>query len=239
MGSMVSNGNNFRFIRNCIKYEGGGYKYYHLISGTSLPIKNQDIIHDFFDRKDQDLLYFHINNETHKVIQDRVRAFYPFINTKFFRKSKLIKGLSYLLGKTEILFGIDRLRRAELKPIYNGWTWFSVPHDFAKFAVKKRELLEKTFNFTVASDETWIQTLAVHSKFKDRIYGLNGKNDPLDASKHFIDWKRGKPYIFRLEDYDLLMKDNRCFFARKFDENIDKKIVEKIVSDISEQQRKD
>ena len=46
----------------------------------------------------------------------------------------------------------------------------------------------------------------------------------------YIDWERGSnnnPYIFRETDYEEL-KSAKALFARKFDLNIDKKIVEKL-----------
>lgn len=59
-----------------------------------MPIKTQNIIHNFFDNQDNNLLYFHINYDTSKVIQERVKAYYPFINNIFFRNHKIIKGIS-------------------------------------------------------------------------------------------------------------------------------------------------
>ena len=49
-----------------------------------------------------------------------------------------------------------------------------------------------------------------------------------------IDWKRGKPYIFRNDDFDELISSN-CMFARKFDEKIDNEIIEKIFDYLMEQ----
>lgn len=204
------------------------YSYYHLLTGTSLPIKTQDEIHEFFDNDIRQLLYFHINKEIHKTIQDRAKAYYPFINKTHFRNNWALKLLSICIGKMEIIMGINRLRNSEFNPVYNGWGWFSIPNDFAHYAITKQEAIKSAFQYTLASDEVWIQTVAMHSEFSDRIYGYNGKDDPIDASKHFQDWKRGKPYVFQKEDYDLLMKDNRCFFARKFDENVDKEIIDMI-----------
>jgi hypothetical protein len=209
------------------------YAWYHLISGTSLPIKTQNEIHDYFDKESNEKLYFHINYDPHKRIQDRARAYYPFIETKYYRKCKPLKALSILIGKIEILFGVDRLKNNELSPLYNGWEWFSVPHDFAIYAVSKRNLIEHTFKYTLAADEVWIQSIAIHSeKFNDRIYGFNGKDDPIDASKHFQDWERGKPYVFRKDDYELLMNDNPAFWARKFDVGVDKEIIDMICDTI-------
>ena len=212
------------------------YHYYFLITGTSMPIKTQRYIHDFFDNQANGKLYFHINVDTHPIIQERVKAYYPLVSTKYFRKHKWLKGLSLLLGKAQIAFGINRLRNSEFNPIYNGWGWFSIPHDFAVYCLQKRDAIEKTFKYTLASDETWIHTVAMHSNFKDRVYGYNGKDDPIDASKHFQDWNRGKPYTFTKDDFKLIMDDNPAFWARKFDENKDKDIVDMIYDVIQSQQ---
>lgn len=47
----------------------------------------------------------------------------------------------------------------------------------------------------------------------------------------YIDWKRGGPYIFLELDYQELM-DSYCLFARKFDSNIDKKIINMICTEL-------
>ena len=43
----------------------------------------------------------------------------------------------------------------------------------------------------------------------------------------YVDWERGGPYIFRLEDFDELTKCGMCF-ARKFDAKVDDKIIDKL-----------
>ena len=42
-----------------------------------------------------------------------------------------------------------------------------------------------------------------------------------------IDWKRGRPYVWKEDDFDYLI-NSQSLFARKFDVNIDKEIVDKI-----------
>ena len=53
---------------------------------------------------------------------------------------------------------------------------------------------------------------------------------PTVPDTRHIDWERGSnnnPYVFRESDYKELM-NSTALFARKFDLNIDKKIVEKL-----------
>lgn len=43
----------------------------------------------------------------------------------------------------------------------------------------------------------------------------------------YIDWDRGTPYIFKADDYEDLI-NSKNLFARKFDEEVDKVIIDKI-----------
>lgn len=47
------------------------------------------------------------------------------------------------------------------------------------------------------------------------------------SSMRCIDWERGTPYTYTLDDYKMLMASDKLF-ARKFDENTDFQICEKI-----------
>ena len=59
------------------------------------------------------------------------------------------------------------------------------------------------------------------------LYNSNEFNEKVRPSKRNIQFKDGKPTVLKLEDFDRLIQS--CdFFARKFDENIDKEIIDKI-----------
>ena len=62
----------------------------------------------------------------------------------------------------------------------------------------------------------------MNSPFKDSI-----------AAEHtrYTDWKRGNPYTFTAEDFEILLSCGRIF-ARKFDENIDAVIIDMICEHI-------
>lgn len=196
---------------------GEQYKYFHLISGATLCSKSQDEIHQFFDNTN--LEYFHVNYHSFKLIQDRCKYYYPFIKTKAFRKCKALKALSIALGKIQFIFGVNRLRQNEYLPLYNGFEWFSITEDFAKYILSKEEWIRHTFNHTLAGEEVFIQTLGVNSEFKSRIYGFNGKDDFIDASKTYQFWNNGKSSeINTQEKIDIIMNDQHSFFARKFND---------------------
>lgn len=52
-------------------------------------------------------------------------------------------------------------------------------------------------------------------------------NNIYDDDLRYTDWKRGNPYIFTIEDYDILKSSNKLF-ARKFDEKKDLEIINRL-----------
>mgnify|MGYP006874835673 FL=1 len=95
-----------------------------------------------------------------------------------------------------------------------------------------------SFKHTFAPDEIYVQTLAYNSKFKERLY-YGKMDDNYIACMRYIDWKKGNPYSFTINDYDELMNSG-CLFARKFDLKTEEQqqIVEKIYAELMEKQKK-
>ena len=60
-------------------------------------------------------------------------------------------------------------------------------------------------------------------------------DDNYIACMRYIDWKKGNPYSFTINDYDELMNSG-CLFARKFDLKTEEQqqIVEKIYAELME-----
>ena len=83
----------------------------------------------------------------------------------------------------------------------------------------------KIFKYSYCADELFVQTILYNSEFYKNVVSL--KNDDYMSIKRFIDWNRGQPYTFKLEDFDLIMNSG-CFFARKFSSKVDKNIIDKI-----------
>ena len=82
-----------------------------------------------------------------------------------------------------------------------------------------------------------------NSPFMERLF-VKKLTDPSNQGKgnmRFIDWTRGgnvrHPWTFRTGDRDLLMSVPH-FWARKFDETVDSKIIELIYDSIKKQQSK-
>ena len=214
------------------------YSYYHFMTAEEMPIKTQDEIHRFYEGDPLQQIYLHVNVGFFKSIQDRCKYYYPFIDTDSFKGSKPLKALSLFLGKTQRLLLIDRRKKhPDFFPLFNGWGWGSIPGDFADYVLQRKDDTIDVFRKTLAGDEVWLHSLAMHHPvFAHRMYGFNGNDDPIDASKLLQDWERGKPYAFTINDLDAILSSD-AFFCRKISSFKDPALVEALRDRLIRDQR--
>lgn len=195
------------------------HDYYHLLSGADLPIKNQNEIHCYFEKnRGTEFLDFHEAVMETKNYRDRIQIYHFLQELVGNKKSdSIVFKIEWDLLKLQDLLHIDRLKASNFV-LQKGTNWFSITHALAQYAVSNAPQIRKMYKLTKCADEVFLHTLAWNSKFRDHIQS---------DSKRFIDWKRGRPYTFRIEDYDALMSSS-CFWARKFNEKIEPEIVERI-----------
>ena len=202
------------------------YDYYHLLSGVDLPLKTQDEIHLFFEKNNgKEFVSFCDYSSIRSGVIGRVMYYHLFTNNlRSSKKTNLSQKLHSLFLKIQKLLKINRIEGKEDSFKY-GANWFSITDDLARYVLKNKKYIRKTFKYTLCADELFLQTLVFNSDFYDRLYLKDC--DDYSQIMRCIDWKRGDPYTFRLEDYDELMKSG-MFFARKFSTNTDKLIIDKI-----------
>lgn len=204
------------------------YQYYHLLSGIDIPLMTQDEINEFFD-KNKGKQFFEITdlkNADHDF-SNRVKYYHLLID-KINRANNniyylLLKCLNKIIIKIQTLLKVDRIKKSKLT-YKKGANWFSITHELAAYIVSKESWIQDNFKYTFCADEVFLQTIAWNSKFKEDIC-----NDTLRC----IDWNRGQPYTFRIEDYNLLINSNKIW-ARKFSYDVDSDIIEKLIHYVSE-----
>lgn len=197
------------------------YSYFHLLSGVDLPIKTNDEIHKFFsDNNGKEFVHFSGEDQSNSDVS-RIRYYHIFRK----KRNLFYKILAQIALKIQKFVGVNRLKNSSLV-VKKGTNWFSITNNFAEYVVSKRKDIEKTFSYSYCADELFLQTMLINSKFKDNLYMPNCNNDQL-ACARYIDWNRGNPYIFRLEDFnDIILSP--AMFARKFSMDADKEIIYKI-----------
>lgn len=198
------------------------YSYYHLLSGADLLLKSSDEIYAFFqknygkefigvEQKEFNsyfrIYYYHLEKLTSK--RDKLRLLRKIIQLVFVYLQKLF----FIKRNKKIIF-------------FKGSNWFSITNNLVEYILKNEKNIEKIYRYTFCADEIFLQTLVMNSEFKNNIYKLKNNNDS-ESAMRYIDWNRGFPYIFKKEDFNILMESD-MLFARKFSDRIDKDIIDMI-----------
>ena len=208
-------------LKEAVKTE---HAYYHLLSGMDLPIKSQEQIFAFFE-KYKGLEFV---DEDGATISEAALSRVKYTH-KFYGKAGSVKDiLGTLSVKGQKLLGVDKTQKYGNIIFQKGRNWFSITHGLAKLVVEKEDWIQEVFGQSVCGDELFLQTVARNSEYAEKICNPNTMPEVPDT--RYIDWKRGSnnnPYVFREDDFEEL-KNALGLFARKFDLNVDKKIVEKL-----------
>ena len=191
----------------------GEYTHYHLLSGVDLPIQSQDKIHAFFDaHPNKQFVSFWMDKQNQKDLRRKVGRYYLFTHQLKNKKDWTHHPTAFIRNLT---LGVQKVIQYERKSnldFKKGSNWFSITHEFASYVLSQKEEIFKRFNHTLCPDEIFLQTLLWNSKFKDQIFN---PTLPDVGSLRLIDWERGKPYVWREEDWHEL-ENSPLFFARKF-----------------------
>lgn len=205
------------------------YLYYHLISGVDMPIKNKNVIYNFFE-KNYPCEFVCFGSDSLPKEKENYYSKYQ-INMKNYRKNIFNKVINRCFLIPQIILKINRLKNVNEK-IMVGANWFSITDKLAKYIVSKKAWINETYKFTRSADESFVQTLVYNSDFKEKLY-YKKYDDNFEACKRLIDWHRGNPYVFVSKDFNEI-KNSPMMFLRKVDENIDKEIIELITKNNKE-----
>ena len=203
------------------------YQYYHLISGVDLPLKPQKVIHEFFDVHDgQEFVTMGDYDPDEKNYIFRVKYFFPFQELRGAARRKGKDSVLYRIMADGILHIQKRLHvnRCKGKEMCMGANWINITYDCMKYLVSQKDEIYRQYKMTLCADEFFVQNTLLASPFREKI-----NKEPL----RYIDWKRGDPYVFRDNDYEVLM-DSGYLWARKFDTRVDRRIIERIYSALKE-----
>lgn len=106
--------------------------------------------------------------------------------------------------------------------------WFTITTQLAEFLYTKlstRKDLVKFFSLCWGTDEFLFQTLAYNSNFKKNM---------VNQSLRYVHFEQGKanPQTLTIADWDNLVREGSQYFARKFDPEISKELLNKINQNI-------
>ena len=166
------------------------------------------------------LQYFEENNGIQFVHFERPIVQEKYVDRlryhSFFQDSgnSFLQAIDKVVRQLERTIKLDRTKSNNIS--YQYWTnWFSITHDFAEWIVKREPEIKQIFKYTRCGDELFIQTMLVNSPYANQVPKY-AYDDDYRSCCRFIDWKRGKPYVFRMDNFDELL-NSPFLFARKFD----------------------
>lgn len=204
-----------------------GYDYYHLLSGTDVPVKSRTYIENYFSqRAGTNFVKFESRTiSAHQLA--RVKYWYPLQKTNI--RSRLartaIRELSVLPQK---LSGVDRTKRYPGTVFQKGTNWFDITDDLARHVLSQKDAIRKMYRSTCCADEIFLQTIVINSRFADTLTPYAFEDD-FRACCRYIDWKRGNPYTFQNGDFDELASVGPDhLFARKFDYSAAPEVVDRL-----------
>lgn len=184
---------------------GEKHSYYHFISGVDLPLKTQDELHQFFD-ENQGQEFVSFGKISNWKLASRYKYYYPGKITNYISR-KTYRIIRLLFASLQRCIGIDRTRKTNLE-YHMGGNWFSITHNFASYIVTKEGFIEHHFKHTFCADEIFLPTLAMNSTFKKNVSPM--------MNLRYVDWNRGKPYTWQIDDFMELTNAKGVLFARKF-----------------------
>jgi hypothetical protein len=191
---------------------GNDYKFVNLLSGQDYPIKPQGDFHNYLDQNINTAFMNYLVFETdwHEAIS-RINQ-YHFNNFTIKGRYIFQKIVNKILPERIFPHSLVLVGRSQ---------WFTIPIECVKYIIeywhgdkKLREFIKLTW----APDEFLFQTILYNSKFKDNIV-----NDNL----RFMKWAPASvsPDTLTVNNATEILESGK-FFARKFNETVDAKVLD-------------
>lgn len=206
----------------------GPYHYYHFLSGSDLPLVSQQTMHAFFDGRSD--CFMTVHEELSIYDYQRISRYHSVFGKKMPWSAKL----NGYFDTVQERLGVDRIKHLKGMIIKRGWNWVSLPHSAAELLVKKKRWILRITRYSICADEIYKQLVLLNSP--EKMY----RKDDKCTSLRFVDWDRrtgNHPHTFTAEDFALLTQ-SEMLFARKFDERVDKQIIDMIFDHVRRQEEK-
>ncbi|SFN94040.1 Core-2/I-Branching enzyme [Chryseobacterium oleae] len=183
------------------------WDYFINLSGQDYPLKSQEIIKDFLSKN---------NGKSYIKIADQEKS-----------RPETMNRIENYFEETEDKISEKTHTRGFMKDVipYIGGQWMILTRSCCEFICNSTEVkkFEDYYLNTLIADESFFQTVLMNTSFDGIL---------VDDDKRAIIWIpdgdiKLRPKTFTGTDLDFLQTGNHLF-ARKFDDNIDKQIIEGI-----------
>lgn len=216
-------------------YKTGVFNYYWLCSGQDFPLKSSNEIIEYFDCYSgcnfmslRPSFNYQNNHRENNLDKRNIMKYPEFLMDRTLYKRVLKRLYIDISGGWNSTYSIFRRKDIfSTIPFYFGPQWFAITNEFVKwlfYYLTENPWYEEGYRKSLTPDESFFQSLLMISPYK------NTRHDYL----HYIDWSEEKnsPKTLIYSDYEKIKKSG-YLMARKFDINIDSKILLILASNIS------
>lgn len=198
---------------------GVHYDYYHLMSGTDLPIKSNEYFQSFFS-KHSGMNFVGFCKAT---ARERVEYKHVFVNC-LRKRDRIRTYCDKIYVALQKLLGIKNPALKDIS-IAKGTNWCSVTEDFVKALIDKEQWVIGAFSKTKNPDEHYKQTIAINGALYSTMFDTD---DEYNGCGRLIDWSRGGPYCWEIGDLEEILKSDRLFCRKIENEELAKALYDQI-----------
>lgn len=185
----------------------GPYMFYHLISGTHLPLKEVDDLNEYFERHSGCSIVTGLTKDTPYQETLKMHRINLFLRN-YASKSKLLSRISQFLWKSFI--AVQRWFHIEINKSEVFWkssNWVSLSEEAVRYLVFRKQLILRKYRYSLCGDEFFVASELMQSPLRDNVY-----NEELYLK---CDMQRANPRTYSLDELPAL-KGSGYLFARKF-----------------------
>ena len=187
-------------------YKQGPYDFYHIISGTTLPLKPWDEMTASFEKH----LGASILTPIHKDLpyQETLKVRRVNLFLKHYSEKSIRGRISQFLWKAGI--ALQRIFKFEVnrgKKFYKASNWLSLSQEAVTYLLSREKEILKTYTYSFCGDEYFVPSELMASPFKDKLIG--------DEYYLLHNISRSNASVFHINEYEDLCR-SRFLFGRKF-----------------------
>ena len=187
----------------------GTYDYYHIISGTTLPLKPLDEIMGFFESHLGNSVFSGIGKDQPYQETLKIHRYNLFLRN-YTSRNRLLKWSSQFLWKSAIAaqraLGIESNKGKEF---FKSSNWLSLTEDAVQYLLSRKEAILRSYRYSFCGDEYFIPSELMASPLQDRLVS--------DDRYLLHNITRSNAGVFHLYELERL-RDTDYLFARKFTE---------------------
>lgn len=186
----------------------GHHDYYHIISGTTLPLKTFTYIQSFFDSSAGNSIFSGLCKDQPYQETLKIHRYNLFLNN--YSSTGFSGKLSQFLWKSAIAvqrtLGIEANRG---KSFFKASNWLSLTQEAVDLILSREKEILKTYRYSFCGDEYFIPSELMASPLADKV---------LDSKEYLLhNISRSNASTYHLDEYKGLC-ETVYLFARKFTE---------------------